>query len=159
MSEEHTKQALARIAISTDPEALKRTAKNASRLGENSVQHAALIRLYSILPSAKQGTLEHSVWQSIHALEDALGTERGKTVRLSRTRQKIGRDREHKTVSDLILGKASSGFSMLVERGMPQLTFEVVALKHAQDFDETVLDAARKRLVDAGLDPASLLHS
>ena len=158
MSEEQTKQALARIATCTDPDALKIMAKNALRSGELKVLHAAQLRLYAILPSAKPGTLEHGVWQSIHALEDALGNERGKTTRLTRTRQKIDRDGEHKTVSDLVLGKVSDGFNMLVERGMPKLTFEAVALLHAKDFDDTILAAAEKRLVDAGFDRSALLQ-
>ena len=158
MSQELTNQSLARIANCTDPVDLKTITKNALRLGEHNVQHAAQLRLYAILPSAKLGTLEHSVWQSIHALEDALGNERGKTTRLSRTRQKIQRDGEHKTVSDLVLGKVSDGFNMLVERGMPKLTFEAVALLHAQDFDDTILAAAEKRLIDAGFDLPALLR-
>lgn len=158
MTDEQTKQALARIANCTDPDALKTIAKNALRLGEHNVRHSAQLRLYAILPSAMPGTLEHSVWQSIHALEDALGHERGKTTRLARTRQKIGRDGEHKTVSDLVLGKMSDGFNMLVERGMPRLTFEAVALLHSQDFDDAIVAAAEKRLIGAGYDPATLLQ-
>lgn len=91
------------------------------------------------------------VWQSVYALEDTLKAERGKTTLLSRTRQKITRDGELKTVSDLVTGKESAGFSMLIERDMPELTFEFVALRHAGRFSQIVLDAARKRLCDAGI--------
>ena len=157
MPEERTNQALARIANCTDPDSLRTMAKNALRLGEHKVRRAAQLRLYAILPSAKPGTLEHSVWQSIHALEGTLENERGKTTRLARTRQKIDRDGEHKTVTDLVLGKVSDGFNMLVERGMPKLTFEAVALLHAQEFDDTTLAAAEKRLIDAGYDLSTVL--
>jgi hypothetical protein len=116
--------------------------------GAKNVEHAALIKLYSVMPAAQPGTLEHDVWQSIYALEGALKAERGKTVLLARTRQKIARDGELKTVADLVTGKESSGFQMLIDRDMPELTFEAVALRHEGRFEPAVLEAARKRLGD-----------
>jgi hypothetical protein len=141
------------IAKSTDPKQLRQIAANAHSKGEEQVRRAAMLRLYEVQPSEKKGTLEYDVWQSIFALEGELSHERGKTTRLSRTRQKIARDGEQGTVADLVLGKVSDGFRMLVERDMPQLTFESVALRHQAHFDSTVLAAARKRLTDSGYDP------
>ena len=147
-------EALERVSRSDNPHELKNIAKNAARLGVMEVKRAAERRLFAVLPSADPTTLEHSVWQSIHALEAALTEERGRTTRLSRTRQKITRDGEHKTVTDLVLGKMSEGFAMLIERGMPDLTFEAVALKHEADFGADVLEAAKRRLSEVGVDPA-----
>lgn len=147
----HASNALKIIEQSNDPKDLERIAVNALRQGEHAVRHAALMRLYAISPAAKPGTLEYDVWRSIYALEGALKDERGKTVRLSRTRQKIKRDGEHRTVSDLVIGKVSDGFRMLLDRAMPELTFEAVALRHAHAFDDEVLTAARTRLKDAGI--------
>lgn len=139
-------RALARIASCTDPDQLRQMLLNAHRQGQEDVRRAAQLRLYEVMPAAKPGTLEHDVWQSIYALEDQLKEERGKTVLLSRTRQKISRDGEAQTVADLVLGKQSEGFRMLVERDMTDLTFEAVALRHPNRFDENVRDAATKRL-------------
>jgi hypothetical protein len=45
---------------------------------------------------------------------------------------------------------------MLVDRDLPQLTFEAVALKHADRFPKNVLAAADRRLRDVGYDPGIL---
>lgn len=139
-------RALSRIASCTNPSELRQIAKNARAKGEEEVRFAAQRRLYEILPSEQPGTLEYDVWQSIYALEGELSEERGKTVRLSRTRQKIARDKEEKTVADLVMGKESEGFRMLLERDLPDLTFEAVALKHRDRFHDNVIAAAAKRL-------------
>lgn len=145
-ADSRVERALLRIRTCTDPEQLRQMSLNAHRQGQEDVRRAAQLRLYEVLPSAKPGTLEHDVWQSIYALEDQLKAERGKTVLLSRTRQKISRDGEERTVADLVLGKESEGFRMLTERNMTELTFEAVALRHPDRFDENVRKAATKRL-------------
>lgn len=139
-------RALSFISTCTDPQKLKQLAANARSRGSGEVEIAALRQLYSVMPSSEPGTLEHDVWQSVYALEGALSTERGKTTLLSRTRQKLARDGELKTVSDLVTGKPSEGFEMLLVRGMTELSFEAVALRHASRFDAVALEAARERL-------------
>lgn len=139
-------RAIALIADCSDPEKLKRMAANAHRLGETEIERAASLKLYSVMPSAEPGTLEYDVWRSIYALEGALKAERGKTIMLGRTRQKIARDGEVATVADLVMGTASNGFRMLIERRMEDHTFEAVALRHADRFDGVVLEAASARL-------------
>lgn len=150
-SDVQVKNALQLVERCSDPKDLERIAKNALRHGQDSVRHAALLKLYAVSPAAKPGTLEHDVWQSIFALEGALKDERGKTVLLSRTRQKIKRDGERRTVADLVLGTVSDGFQMLIERGMPELTFEAVARRHPREFDDEVLSAADARLQKFGI--------
>ncbi|MES2044565.1 MAG: hypothetical protein V4475_11845 [Pseudomonadota bacterium] len=141
------------IEGSTDAKKLRQIAINAREKGEQAVARAADLRLYAILPSEAPGTLEYDVWQSIHALEGTLSNERSKTTRLARTRQKIKNVGELATVRDLVLSsKASDGFFMLIERDMPALTFEHVALQHPDRFDSTVLDAASARLKSAGIE-------
>jgi hypothetical protein len=142
-----TTRAIALITDCSDPEKLKRMAANARRLGETDIERAASLKLYSVMSSAEPGTLEHDVWRSVYALEGALKDERGKTTMLGRTRQKIARDGEAKTVADLIRGAASDGFRMLMERDMQAHTFEAVALRHRDRFEDDVLNAASARLV------------
>ena len=139
-------RAIAYIATCTDPAKLRQVALNAAATGDADLQREARLRLYAVAPDEEPGTLEHEVWQSVLALEDALSDESGTTKRLSRTRQKIKRDGEERTVRDLVLGKVSEGFRMLVDRDMVDRTFEAVALRFPDRFDVDVLEAARRKL-------------
>lgn len=150
-NDEQTRRALERIANCHDLATLRGIANNAKRLNNTLVENAALRKLYAVSPDAEPGTLEHDVWQSILALEGALTNERGKTTRLSRTRQKIAKDGEAKTVSDLIVKPASEGFHMLLARNWPELTFEAVALRHPERFDADNLASAQARLEEFGV--------
>lgn len=141
------KQAMKLIEGCDDPKSLRQIAANARQKGELAVAHAADLRLYEVLPSTQPGTFEHDVWRSIHALEDTLTRERQKTTRLARTRQKIAGVGELETIRGLILqAKPSKGFYMLRDRQMVDLTFEAVALRHPERFDEKVLNDAAARL-------------
>lgn len=147
-------RALEFIASCVEPKKLEQMIRNARKQGEKDVEEAAMRRLYEVKPEAQPGTVEHDVWRSILALEGALTAERARTTLLGRTRQKIRQVREAATVADLILKKTpSEGFHMLIERGMPDLTFEAVALRHPERFDEGVRAAAAERLARAGVDP------
>jgi hypothetical protein len=151
MTNSSEQRALCFIATCPDSQKLKQVAANARSQGSEEVEKAALLRLYAVLPSSEPGTLEHDVWQSVYALEGALKTARGKTTLLARTRQKLAKDGELKTVCDLVTGKSTAGFQMLLDRGMPELTFEAVALRHKDRFDHVVLEAAKERLGAAGV--------
>ena len=138
------------VATCDDPEKLRTIAKNAEAGGADLLYSEAKRRLYAVLPAEKPGTLQYEVWRSIFALEDVLKSERGKTVLLSRTRQKIKAHGEHRCVADLVTGKPSDGFEMLRERDMLDLSFEAVALRFSDEFEHLVLNAAKARLDDAG---------
>ena len=152
--------ALARIELMDDPARLRTLIANARAQGSAVVEAAAFDRLCFVQPEATPGTVEHEVWQAIHALEEMLGEERGKTVRLTRTRQKIARDGEAKTVSDLARSAApAKGFDLLRERDRLDLSFEAVILRHPKTFDGPETSAARDRLEEAGFDIQALIHS
>lgn len=151
---EQIQKMLTFIAACGDVKKLRQIAKNADEKGELELAQAARLKLYSILPGEEPNTIQYDVWQSIFALEDVLKQERGKTVLLSRTRQKIGRQGVVQCVADLVLGSASDGFRMLQERSMLQLSFEAIALKYPDQFDDRVLGAAKRRLADAGYSEA-----
>lgn len=153
----HVAAALERIAELTDPAALRGMLANARAKGAETVGRAALLRLAEILPEATPGSVEHDFWRTIHIFEEMLTDERGRTTRLSRTRQKITRVGVLKTLEDFCLARsATDGFRMLIERGLPELTGEAVVLRHADRFPEPLLAAARARLSSSGVDLAAL---
>lgn len=153
MNQAQIDRMMAFVSTCTDAKQLRQIAINAQSNGASDLKIAATRRLYEILPAEQPGTFEYDVWHSIHALEGSLSDERDKTTRLSRTRQKISRDGEEKTVTDLVLGKQSEGFDLLMARNMPDLTFEALAIKHAVRFPEQVKVAAAQRLAKAGVNP------
>ena len=127
--------------------------KNAKRRGGEDVYNAAFQRLITVQPSAQVGTIAHDVWRTIYAFEELRREESGKTIRLSRTRQKIDRVGEVKTVTDLTLQKTpSDGFAMLKDRGRLELSFEALVVARAEHFPSNVVDAARSRLEAEGMD-------
>lgn len=153
---DHTK-ILAAIATSTDAKQLRRIRENALKMGVTAVAEAAFRRLIEILPDEKPGSIEHEFWKTIHAFEEILRDERGKTIRLSRTRQKIDRVGVKQTLIDFASSKApTEGFNMLIERGLPELTGEALILKHSATFDLDVQTAALRRLENAGVDVVKL---
>jgi hypothetical protein len=140
-----------------DPEKLKTLRKNASDHGAAGIADAAFRKLISVLPSEKPGTVEHDFWQTVHAFELALSEERGRTTRLSRTRQKVTRVGVIQTLRDWALTETETqGFRMLLERGMPELTGEAIVLRHTDSFGPDIMAAAKKRLEDAGVDVGRL---
>jgi hypothetical protein len=148
---DHSKM-LAFVVQCDDVGKLKSLIKNARDRGEPALADAAFKKLISLVPSEQPGTVEHDFWQTIHAFEYLLTEERGKTTRLSRTRQKLARVGVVQTLRDWALSdKETDGFRMLLDRGMPELTGEAVMLRHPGRFDPQVLAAARQRLSDAGV--------
>lgn len=149
--------ALERIEAATEPAALRRIMENADRLGVRAVYDAAFRRFAEVSAEGAPGTVEHDFWRAIHALEAALSSERGKTTRLSRTRQKLARVGVTRTVDELATApEPSDGFAMLVERGMWELSAEALVLRHIGSFPPKTVEAARTRLAAAGCDPDAL---
>lgn len=139
---------------SNEMKAWSKICRNAMQLPQARRDRGICIRLSKVaaklLPVALRSTsFETDVWRSIHELEAALRLEGKKGATLGRTRLKISRVGEQQTVADLLRGKASRGFGMLVDRGLFERTFEAVALRHPQLFEEDLLNTATTRLQGA----------
>lgn len=140
------------IAKCEDPAQLKTMIANAKAHSEDEVALAAFRRLILVSPSEAPGSVEHDMWQTIFAFEHLLKEERGKTTLLARTRQKINRVGVVETLRDWASAKQETeGFRMLLERGLPELTGEAIVLRHPQLFPRSTVDAARARLLAAGV--------
>jgi hypothetical protein len=139
------------IATCSDVEKLKNWISNAAREGAIGVEDAARRRLIEISAASNiEGPNDGMVidfWKSITALEFALSDERGKTIRLSRTRQKIARVGVEKTLADLAMqSNPSEGYFLLRDRNLLDMSAEAVVLRFANRFEPDVVHAAQHRL-------------
>lgn len=147
---------IALILACTDVDKLRNWISNAEREGADAVADAARRQLIEVMASSNIATptiesptdpLVLDFWKSITALEFELSLERGKTIRLARTRQKIARVGVQKTLADLTLQPTpSEGYFLLKNRDMLDLSAEAVVLRFPEQFDEDVINAARARL-------------
>jgi hypothetical protein len=113
--------------------------------------------LGSLIRHDAAAAVKAALGELAHAFECLLTEERERTTRLSRTRQKVSRVGVLKTLKDWALSdKETDGFTMLLDRGMPELTGEAIVLRHPKSFEPEVLAAARQRLVEAGIDLRTL---
>lgn len=135
-----------------DKDKLRNWMANAKRLGRLDVYQIALRQLCRIEGRNIDDPLESEFAVVMRALEEALTAEAGKTKRLSRTRQKLGRVGVRQTLADLALKPTPSlGFVKLVEFNMADMSAEALILKYRDDFDQNVVEAAAKRLKDYGI--------
>jgi len=144
-------KSLEMIAACHDETKLRNWINNASREGAEEVEDAARRRLIAVRACRDIDDPNDPValdfWKSITALENELSEEKGKTIRLSRTRQKIARVGVEKTLTDLALQpQPSDGYHLLKARGMLDLSAEAVVLRYPERFAQEVLEAARLRL-------------
>lgn len=145
------------ISRCDDAVKLRLLIKNAKAQNNGVVESTAFRRLIALVPSAQPGSVEHDFWQTIHAFEESLSEERGKTTRLMRTRQKVQRVGVVKTLQDWAVDKKETdGFAMLLARGMPEMTGEAIVLRHPAHFDEETRAKARTKLENAKVDISSL---
>ena len=148
---------LAFIAATDDPAKLNALIENSRARGAKDIEMAAFKRLIHISPSDQPGSLEHDVWRMVFAFEHLLKQERGKTVMLSRTRQKLGRVGALQMLSDWACdARETDGFRMLMDRGVPELTGEAIVLRHSARFPDAVVVAARERLREHGVEEAAI---
>ncbi|MVO18368.1 hypothetical protein [Parasedimentitalea huanghaiensis] len=150
MTSDHSKL-LEIIVTCTDSAKLNNWISNALREGATDIEDAARRRLIEISSAANSDDpndeMVSDFWRSITALELALSDERGKTIRLSRTRQKITRVGVQETLADLALQpKPSEGYFLLQDRDMLDMSAEAVVLRFANRFEPDVVRAAQKRL-------------
>ena len=147
---ERNHAALARVAEMDDPDKLRNLLANAARMGVAPVEEAAFRRLALVQTEAGEaeaGSVEHDFLQTIFAFEQLLREERGKAVRLTKTRTKFTKSGAIKALESFaeVTGEMT-GFDTLMARGLSDMTGEAVILRHPDDFDAATRDAATARL-------------
>jgi hypothetical protein len=130
-----------------DKKKLRNWMANAKRLNRDDVYQDAFRQLCRVEGRNIDDPLEAEFAAVMRALEEALTEEAGKTKRLNRTRQKLGRVGVRKTLADLALKpQPSIGFLKLIEFGMADMSAETLVLKYRDEFAPDVVAAARSRL-------------
>ena len=140
-----------------DREKLRNWMANAKRLNSDDVYRVALTQLCRVEGRNIDDPLESDFAVVMRALEEAMTAEAGKTKRLSRTRQKLGRVGVRQTLADLaVKPKPSVGFLKLVEFGMAaDMSAEALILKYKDEFEPEVIQAASARLREYNIVPSS----
>lgn len=158
---ERNHAALDRVAEMDDPDKLRNLMLNAERMGVDTVREAAFRRLALVqtdvqtgASDTEAGSTEYDLWQTIFAYEQLLREDRGKAVRLTKTRTKLTKSGAVKALETFADATDDTGsFDTLVARGWSDMTGEAVILRHADNFDAATRDAAFARLEAARSEP------
>jgi hypothetical protein len=136
----------------TDPKLLRNLMENAKRAGRSDLVLQCQVRLAVLAGANYETPLEKDFWSAVTAAEELASEKNGRTTRLIRTRQKVKRVGIKKILEDWAFHKGTTqGFDILVEGGYPELTGEAIVVRHAAEFSEEVVAAARKRLSDRNI--------
>ena len=102
------------------------------------------------LRAAKHGAVsdvEREALQAVYAYERVLSAKRGKTTHASRTWQMIKRHGITGTVERAVnRPDVTSGYTALVEMGMPDFAFEAVVCRHPNEFSADALARSEERM-------------
>src|ERR1700754_2264659 len=133
----------------TDPKLLRNLLENASRAGRDDLVLQCQIRIAKLAGAQYQTPLEREFWAAVAAAEELASQKNGRKTLLNRTRQKVKRVGIKKCLEDWAFHKGTTqGFDILVQGGHPELTGEAIVVRHASEFSEDAVTAARQRLVD-----------
>jgi hypothetical protein len=143
-----------------DPQLVRNLLDNASRLGKPDLVLECQVRLAQIEGSKYKSQLEREFWTAVRAAEELKTAEKGKTIRLTRTRQKVDRVGIEQCLIDWATAPGvTDGFQTLVTGGKADLTGEAIVVRHAEKFDIKVVNFAKKKLIEHGIDLATFSYS
>ena len=149
----------ASVAKEVDPKKLQNTMDNNAKEGGNEeLWELAFRRKAELAGQNYDDPLERDFRVVIAAYEIYL-TEKndGRTTRANRIWQKVKEVGVKQCLVYLTTKpNATDGFKLLIKKEMHELTGECVVLKHRERFEDEVVEAARKRLLDAGIDSKKL---
>lgn len=140
-----------------DPAKIRAYLVNAKKQNRPDLVLQCQLRLAELAGLPFEDVLEREFWMAVTAAEELKTEENGKTIRLSRTRQKYARVGARKVIEDLAASpKITDGFRILADNDRPDLTFEGVVLRHHGRFDDLVVAAARQKLLNNGISESTI---
>lgn len=90
--------------------------------------------------------------EALAAYEQLLTEKNGRNTPASRTRSKIANKGIHQSLLEWTRGKVeTNGFTLLVEKAIPEYTAEYLVAKYAARFPSDVVELARDRLTKHGI--------
>lgn len=135
-----------------DPDAVRRLMVNAERLGRLDIAEACKRRIYQLSGSSEMEPVERRLWQAVTAYEETLREKHGRAQKASYTRRKIRDKGPTQTLIDwAIADRVTPGFEALVKVGMAEFTGEYVVVEFADQFSDEVVEAAKQKLLIAGM--------
>jgi hypothetical protein len=92
---------------------------------------------------------EREAIQAVYAYERVLSEKRGKSVKASRTWQMIKRHGIIEAVERAVNRRdVTTGYTALLEMGMPDFAFEAVVCRHPDIFTAEALERSKKRMTE-----------
>lgn len=139
----------------TDPDKLRKLMANAVRLGHPDLAFNCQLRIAELVGATHEEGLEREFWTAIAAAEEFKTETSGRTTRLTTARTKHRKLGAQRVLSDWAMQpELSDGFERLLEHGRSDLTGEAIVVRHEDLFSVDAVNAARRKLMDHGVNTA-----
>lgn len=150
------KEPLKPVEEETDIDKIRNVLVNSKRHGDVAYENRAKRRLWE-LHRIGDTELDRRFGEILAAYESFLSERNQRNTKASRTWQKIRKHGVKKALVDWATSKTEhAGFKDLVSQGNWDMTAEYLVVTMSSEFDSAVVEAARQRLLDAGVEPDKL---
>lgn len=143
------------LAVLKTPEQCRIVMQRAREKGLDEVYQLVFRRYCELVGTANDDPADPLVadfYKTLAAYEQLLTEKNGSTTVASRTRQKIANKGVFVSLIEWTRGKAeTNGFTLLVEKGLPEYTGEYLVARYAERFPEDVVALAHERLRKHGI--------
>lgn len=139
-------QKIARLKSSKEALSL---AKNARRLGDNSLADEAVRRSYELRAQEEgyQTPAEKAIAEALYAYEEEQSRALARKFRAGRTRNMLKEHGPLVAAERMVMKRRpSSGFKVLEDAGREELSFESIVDRYPDEFSDEAVNAARARL-------------
>ena len=127
----------------------RKLADNARRLGRQDIAAEALERMRELraIEEGFSSPAQQAIAVALYAYEEQQSRAKGRTFRANRTRQMLERHGALHAAERMVLSrKPSTGFEVLEDAGLQELSFEAIIARFPDEFSHEAVEAARARL-------------